>query len=105
MTAAGLAIRSEPSGSWRHLEGRGLLPFVPALLCPAGCSQSPSQDIMGSFFPAWMLCGVIGIAAAILCRVVLGAVRLHEHVLAPTLAYLAVTTAVTLVSWLTWFGH
>ena len=76
-----------------------------ALLCPAGCSQSPSQDILGSFFPAWILCSTIGIAAAVLCRVVLGVVRLHPYVAAPPLAYLAVAVAVTLFTWLTWFGQ
>ena len=79
--------------------------LAPALLGPAGCSQSPSQDVLGSFFPAWILCSAIGIAAAVLCRVVLGAVRLHVYVLAPPFAYLAVATAVTLFSWRIWFGR
>ena len=80
-------------------------PLLTALLWPAGCSQSPSQDILGSFFPAWLLCSAIGVAAAILCRVMLGAVRLHGYVLAPPLAYLAVAAAVTLFVWLSWFGQ
>ena len=78
---------------------------APALLWLAGCSQSPSQNILGSFFPAWILCSAIGVAAAILCRVALGAVGLHQYVLAPPLAYLAITAAVTLSLWLVWFGH
>ena len=52
-----------------------------------------------------MLCSVIGIAAAVLCRAVLGAVRLHRYVLAPPFAYLAVAVAVTLFTWLSWFGQ
>ena len=79
--------------------------LLPALLCPAGCSRSPSQDVLGSFFPAWILCSAVGIAAAILCRAVLGALRLHQHVLAPPLAYLAIAVAVTLFTWLIWFGQ
>ncbi len=83
----------------------GFMHLVPVLLCSVGCSQSPSQDVLGSFFPSWILCSAIGMAAAILCRMVLGAVGLHTYVLAPPLAYLAIAAAVTLFTWLIWFGH
>ena len=76
-----------------------------ALLCPAGCSPAPSQNVLGSFFPAWMLCAGIGFCAAVACRVILGAVRLDKHVLAPPLGYLAVALAVTLFTWLYRFGQ
>ena len=101
MTGSGLAGRAKPSprpcGSFAGL--------VPALLCSAGCSQSPSQNILGSFFPAWILCSAIGIVAAVFCRALLGAVRLHPFVLAPPIAYLAVAVAATLFTWLIWFGQ
>ena len=105
MTVSGLAdlpVSSRPPRLWG---GGGFAYLLPALLFPAGCSQSPSQNILGSFFPAWILCSAIGIAAALLCRVLLGAVRLHPYVLAPPLAYLAVAVAVTLLTWLIWFGQ
>jgi hypothetical protein len=60
---------------------------------------------VGSFFPAWLLCAGIGLAAAAACRVILGAVRLHSQVLAPPLSYLAVAVAVTLFTWLYRFGQ
>ena len=28
------------------------------MLCAAGCSRAPTFNILGSFFPAWILCGV-----------------------------------------------
>ena len=52
-----------------------------------------------------MLCAAIGIGAAVLLRIVLGATGLHKHVLAPPLAYLAVAVAVTLFTWLARFGQ
>ena len=109
---ASLAMRG--GGSTGRLELRDLrrpgrrratVPFMPALLCLAECTQSPSQDVLGSFFPAWILCSAIGVIVAVSCRVVLGAVRLHKYVLAPTLAYLAIAVAVTLFTWLIRFGH
>ena len=30
------------------------------VLVTAGCSAAPAQNIMGSFFPAWLLCAAIG---------------------------------------------
>jgi YtcA family len=43
-----------------------------ASVCLAGCSVSgaPSFDLFGAFFPAWLLCGAIGIAGASIARAV-----------------------------------
>ncbi|WP_419759134.1 YtcA family lipoprotein [Acidisoma sp.] len=71
----------------------------------SACSTAPAQDILGSFFPAWMLCAVIGIAAAVILRLVLGAVGLAAFVPLPALTFIAVAIAMTLLIWLIWFGH
>jgi hypothetical protein len=41
-----------------------------ASVCVGGCSANgaPSFDLFGAFFPAWLLCGVIGIAGASIAR-------------------------------------
>jgi hypothetical protein len=88
--------------SWRCILSR---PGMLALLVPAGCSPAPSQDILGSFFPSWMLCTAIGVAVAVSFRIVFGVVGLDKHLLAPPLAYLGVTVAVTLFTWLYRFGQ
>lgn len=69
-----------------------------------GCNASPSQNILGSFFPAWLLCAAIGLAAAIIGRWVLTVAGIVPHLLLPPLTYLAIAVAVTLLAWLTWFG-
>ncbi len=79
-----------------------------ALLVPlvvSGCGTAPSQNILGSFFPAWILCGALGLCAAVACRLVLGAIGLNQHVLAPPLSYLAVAVAVAVFIWLLQFGQ
>ena len=45
------------------------------LLSPlmSACTGAPAQNVLGSFFPAWMLCAAVGIAAAVLLRLLLGA--------------------------------
>ena len=72
-----------------------------------GCSgaSAPSFDLFGAFFPAWLLCGIIGIAGAIVARAVFVGTGL-----ANTLPYqLAVCTAIgviaALLAWLIGFGH
>jgi hypothetical protein len=70
----------------------------------AGCSAAPSQDILGSFFPAWMLCAGLGVVAALVARRLLGAVGLAGDLVAAPLVYGAIAVAVTLLIWLLWFG-
>ena len=39
----------------------------------SGCSGSPSRNILGSYFPSWMVCALVGLAAALAARVALKA--------------------------------
>jgi hypothetical protein len=70
----------------------------------SGCSGAPSFSLFGAYFPAWLLCGVIGVFGAGAARVVLVRTKL-----ANVLPFqLAVCTAVGLIAatltWLVWFG-
>ena len=71
----------------------------------SACSTAPAQDILGSFFPAWMLCAALGIAAAIVLRLALGAVGLAAFVPLPALTFIVLAIAMTLLIWLLRFGH
>jgi len=72
-----------------------------------GCSTAgaPSFDLFGAFFPAWLLCGMVGIAGAVVARV-----AFVSSGVANTLPYqLAVCTAIgaitALLFWFIGFGH
>lgn len=71
----------------------------------AGCSTSPSLNLLGSFFPAWMLCAAGGIVIAVILRQVLGAIGVNRYLIAPPLTHLSIAVAGTLLVWLLWFGH
>jgi YtcA family len=71
----------------------------------AGCNSSPTQDLFGSYFPAWMLCAAIGIVAAIIIRQILAVSSINEYVIAPLLTYTGLAVSATLLAWLLWFGH
>jgi hypothetical protein len=66
---------------------------------------APSFDLFGAFFPAWLLCGIVGIAGAVAARV-----AFVGSGVANTLPYqLAVCTAIGVITallfWLVGFGH
>ena len=89
-----------------RMRSRSALLYL-ATVCLSGCSTggAPSFDLFGAFFPAWLLCGVIGIAAAGIARVAFVSTGLSN-----TLPYqLAVCTSigvsVALLVWLFGFGR
>ena len=77
--------------------------LLPPLM--SGCNGAPAQEVLGSFFPAWMLCAVFGVAVSVVLRLLLGATGIGVHVPVAPLIYIAVAAAITLLAWLLWFGH
>jgi hypothetical protein len=71
----------------------------------AACNHAPTMDLLGSYFPAWMLCAAIGIVAAVIIRQILAVAGISEYLVAPLLTYAALAMSATLVVWLLWFGH
>jgi hypothetical protein len=71
----------------------------------AACDSAPTMDLLGSYFPAWMLCAVFGVAAAVIIRQLLAATGINDYVVAPLLTYAALAVSATLLAWLFWFGH
>jgi YtcA-like protein len=70
----------------------------------AGCTGAPSENILGSYFPSWMLCVLAGIGAAILVRQGLVTVGIDKALPAPLLVYLAFTVFFAFAIWLAWLG-
>jgi hypothetical protein len=73
----------------------------------SGCSTggAPSFDLFGAFFPAWLLCGIAGVAGAVTARI-----AFVSSGVANALPYqLAVCTAIGVITallfWLVSFGH
>ena len=59
---------------------------------------------MGSFFPSWMLCGVLGIAAAVLIRLLLIWSGLYRDLPVPLLFFPVVAASAAMLIWLLAFG-
>lgn len=67
----------------------------------AGCSRAPSVDLLGSFFPAWLICLVPAILLTAATHQVLS--RLHRKLALPVLVYPSLTVFFTLVLWAIFF--
>lgn len=72
------------------------------LLC-SGCGLAPSVDILGSFFPVWMICLTIAIAVTFVVRYVLLRYRMESEVGPLALFYPCVVLLVTCLLWLIFF--
>jgi len=79
----------------RHL----LLLLVPPQLW--GCSRAPSVDVLGSFFPAWLVCFIVAIALTLLVH--LGLLRLRVKAALPILVYPSMAALFTFLLWLIFF--
>ena len=104
-------VRLTAIGSSRSFQaGRSLctalgMPRVAIALPVAACNYSPTINLLGSYFPAWMLCAVIGIVASVIIRQILAVAGINDYVVAPLLTYAALAVSATLLAWLLWFGH
>ena len=78
---------------------------IAAILClvlqVTGCSQAPAIDLMGSLFPAWLLCVTFGAIFAAIARWLL--TRLRRSLLFPFLTYPCLAAVFTFIIWLVVF--
>ena len=82
---------------WRCPTGLALAILSLAL---AGCRVGPSIDVLGSFFPAWMLATVIGLVITGVARQLFIATDLHAYLRPRGLVYACLIILSTLTTWL-----
>ena len=72
--------------------------LAPLLL--TGCGRAPAFDVLGSFFPAWLVCFAVAIPLAVLCRALL---QSRVEIVFPVLVYPSLTAIFTFALWLALF--
>ena len=65
--------------------------------------MGPQINLIGSFFPSWMLCGVIGIIAALLGYRLFVHIGIDRYIGPRILVYPSLGLFVTLVLWTIFF--
>jgi hypothetical protein len=74
-----------------------------ASLFLTGCRGAPSINVLGSFFPGWMLCMALGLIGALVLRQVFIKTNIEPHLVSRPLVYLCLWGLITLSSWLLLF--
>jgi YtcA family len=74
------------------------------LLVSTGCTRAPSFNILGSFFPSWILCGVIGIVLTVLVRVFFVRTKLEQGLTPLIVVYPCIALFFTFTTWLVFFS-
>jgi fructose-specific phosphotransferase system IIC component len=72
-----------------------------ATCCLASCARAPATDILGAFFPGWLVCLVPGILLAVLVQQLLERQRVKLSY--PVLVYPCLTALFTFLIWLILF--
>jgi hypothetical protein len=76
----------------------------PAMLLVVGCSRAPSFNLLGSFFPAWILCGVLGILLAVAVRLFFVRIKLEPQLIPLIVVYPCLAAFFTFTLWLLFFS-
>jgi hypothetical protein len=78
-----------------------------ALFCSAilqtGCARAPAVDVIGSYFPVWMISLTIAVVLTFVIRYILVKVRLESEVGPLAIFYPSLLTLLTGLLWLALF--
>jgi YtcA family len=74
-----------------------------AAISLTGCERAPSIDVLGSFFPACLLCLILGIVLTTGTRFLLLKIHLEEALSPPVAMYASLTALFTFGIWLLFF--
>ncbi len=68
------------------------------------CSSAPSRNILGSYFPSWMVCALLALVLTVIVRGVFVRTGIDAVLPAPLVAYLGLFAAFTFAVWLIWLA-
>jgi hypothetical protein len=81
--------------------------FLIPLIALGGCADRAAPDlaVAGAYFPAWMICGLIGIFAAIGARVIFVVTNVVGVLPLQLFVCTAIGIGFAVFAWLFWFGQ
>ena len=85
----------------------GLLLLIGALIFVVRpvSHRSPTIDILGSYFPAWMICIVSGLTLTLVSRWIVRAYHLEAYASPAPLIYTCLTIIYTFVTWIIFYQN
>jgi hypothetical protein len=103
MTAPDITRRPRASGMWSLSRAATVLASA-VLPLAAGCSRAPTFNILGSFFPSWILCALIGIVLAVIVRSFFVRIKLEPQLSPLIVVYPCLALFFTFTVWLLFFS-
>jgi hypothetical protein len=82
---------------------RACLAFAPAALL-AGCGRAPTFNILGSFFPAWLVCMIAGIVLAAAFNRLFAYFKLDTEIVWTIVVYPCLALLIACTLWLIFFS-
>lgn len=79
-------------------------PVLGSCILLTGCGRAPSINILGSFFPAWILCIAAGIFLTIVIHFLLVRLNLAAEIKPSVVAYPCIAASWTFTLWLIFFS-
>lgn len=97
------ATHQLPHRSMRQVPGRTAVAV--SLVAPAmtGCSAAPSINLLGSYFPSWIVCLGIAVVLTFLAHVYVTKKNFAEKLWPLSIVYTALLCLLTCTLWLTFF--
>jgi hypothetical protein len=69
-----------------------------------GCARAPSFNILGSFFPAWLICMVLGMILAAIARWLFVLYKIEEKIVWKIVVYPCISAFFACLLWLVFFN-
>jgi YtcA family len=87
-----------------HSRRRLSLTFALSTAALTGCRRSPTFNILGSFFPSWLICLFAGITLAVVSNRLFAVFSLDKEILWPVVLYPCIALFSACVLWLIFFS-
>lgn len=80
------------------------LPAILLATAMAGCGRAPTFNILGSFFPSWLICLVAGVILAAIANRIFIRLALDKEILWPVVVYPCLALLFACALWLILFS-
>ena len=96
--------KERPEPVSRGLQRWSILPAALLTIEIAGCRRSPTFNILGSFFPSWLICLFAGISLTVIANRIFVRFALDKEILWPIIVYPCLAFLFAGVLWLIFFS-
>ena len=88
----------------RRLPRCSILPSTLLTIEIAGCRRAPTFNILGSFFPSWLICLFACIGLSVIANRIFARFALEEEILWPIVVYPCLALLFASIFWLIFFS-